>query len=78
MEMKRDLFITATVRTIMMRGATSAGGSGSELPAKRRKVKHETYQKWVRQYDRDFQTVMWLDCETGIEGGYNTNKENIH
>ena len=54
---------------VMKRGATSAGGSSSELPAKRRKVKHETYQKWVRQYNRDCQTVTWLDCETGIEGG---------
>ena len=53
----------------MKRGATSASASRSELPAKRRKVKHETYQKWVRQYDRDCQTVTWLDCETGIKGG---------
>ena len=43
--------------------------SASEQPAKRRKVKHEMYQKWVRQYDREYQTVMWLHCETGIEGG---------
>ena len=62
---------------VMKRGATSTSGSGSELPAKRRKVKHETYQKWVKEYDRDCQTVTWLDCEMGIEGGYNTNKENI-
>ena len=47
------------------RGATSAGTSG----AKRRKVKHDTYQKWLKQYDRECQTVTWLDCETSIDGG---------
>jgi hypothetical protein len=49
--------------------AASASASGGDQPAKRRKVKHETYQKWVRQYDRECQTVTWLDCETAIEGG---------
>ena len=43
--------------------------SASEQSAKRRKVKHETYQKWVKHYDRECQTVTWLDCETGFEGG---------
>ena len=51
----------------MKRGAASA--SGNEERGKRRKVKHETYQKWARQYDRDCQTVKWLDCEMGIERG---------
>ena len=47
----------------------AASASASEQPAKRRKVKHETYQKWVKQYDRECQTVTWLDCDAGIEGG---------
>ena len=51
------------------RGATSAGASSSEPGAKRRKVKHDTYQKWLKQYDSECQTVTWLDCETSIEGG---------
>ena len=51
------------------RGATSAGTSGSEPGAKRRKVKHDTYQKRLKQYDRECQTVTWLDCETSIDGG---------
>ena len=42
--------------------------STSEQPAKQRKVKHETYQKWVRKHNRECQTVMWLDCEMGIKG----------
>ena len=52
-----------------MKRARSLSASASEEPAKRRKVKHETYQKWVRQYDRECQTVTWLDCVKEIEGG---------
>ena len=53
----------------MKRGAASTSASASEQPTKRRKVQHETYQKWVKQYDRDCQRVTWLDCETGTERG---------
>ena len=42
----------------------SLAASASEQPVKRRKVKHETYQKWVGQYDRECRAVTWLDCET--------------
>ena len=38
---------------------TRAASSGDQ-PAKRRKVKHETYK---------YQTVTWLDCDTGFEDG---------
>ena len=38
--------------------------SASEQPAKQRKVKHETYQKWVEQYNRECQAVLWLDYKT--------------
>ena len=51
------------------RVATLAEASSSEAGAKRKKVKHDTYQKWLREYDRECQTVTWLDCETTIEGG---------
>ena len=47
----------------------AASAIASEQPAKLRKVKHETYQKWVKEYDRECQTVTWLDCDAGIEGG---------
>ena len=53
----------------MKRTAATAGASGREPPAQRRKVKHETYQKWVSQYDRNRQTMVWLDCDTAIERG---------
>ena len=32
-------------------------------------VKHETYQKWVKQYDHESQTVTWLDYDMAMEGG---------
>ncbi len=54
---------------IMKRSLTASSTGPSEQPSKRRKVKHETYKKWVTQYDRDCQTVTWLDCETSIEAG---------
>lgn len=42
--------------------------SGSMAPqAKRRKVRHETYKKWVADHDHECQTVSWLDCETKID-----------
>ena len=44
--------------------------ASSSEPAKRKKVKHESYKKWVREYDRECQTVMWLECENG--GRYET------
>ena len=53
----------------MKRAAATAGASGSEPLAQRRKVKHGTYQKWVSQYDRNCQTMAWLDCDTAIERG---------
>ena len=43
--------------------------SSGDQQTKRRKVKHETYKKWVVQYDRECQTVTWLDCDTGFEDG---------
>ena len=47
----------------------SLAAFASEQPAKQRKVKHNTYQKWERQYDCEFQTVTWLNCDMGIKGG---------
>ena len=36
---------------------------------KKRRVKYETYKKWVVEYDKDCQTMTWLDCETENEAG---------
>jgi len=36
----------------------SLSASTSEQPAKHRKVKHNTYQKWVRQYDCECNDIL--------------------
>ena len=36
---------------------------------KRRRVKYETYKKWVMEFDKKYQTMTWLDCETETEAG---------
>ena len=38
--------------------------SSSEYASKPQKVKANTYQKWVRDYDREYKTLSWLDSET--------------
>ena len=35
-----------------------------DVMEKRRKVKYATYSKWLVQYDREYHTKTWLDCET--------------
>ena len=35
----------------------------SACPSKKRKVMNATFQKWQRQYERDYQTLSWLRCE---------------
>ena len=47
-----------------------AGSStSSESEAKRRCVSNDTFVKWQREYDREWQTLSWLDCESGLECG---------
>ena len=53
----------------MKRTTTTAGASGSEPPGQTRKVKHENYWKCMSQYDRNRQTMVYLDCDVAIERG---------
>ena len=53
----------------MKKTIATAGTSGSEPPAHRRKVRHETYGKCVSQYNHNPKTMVWLDCDTAIEQG---------
>ena len=32
-------------------------------------MKHATYKGWLTQYDREYHTVTWLDCETSVDDG---------
>lgn len=52
----------STSRRPIMKRSLTTFTSGTEQLAKQRKVKHERYQKWVRQYDCKCQMVMWLNC----------------
>ena len=36
---------------------------------KKRKVSFATFEKWRRDFDREFKTVSWLECESTVEGG---------
>ena len=39
------------------------------IAMEKRRVKYETYSKWLVQYDREYQTKTWLDCETQMDAG---------
>ena len=41
-----------------------AASGGSEPSSKKRKVTFTTYKKWAIEFDSDFKTLTWLDCET--------------
>ena len=49
----------------MKRRRDAQTGAGN---AKKR-VTHDTFTKWQRDFDRESQTMTWLDCETGTESG---------
>ena len=36
---------------------------------KRRRVNFETFRKWQRECDKDYQTLIWLSCQTDMDGG---------
>ena len=47
----------------------SRSSSSAKELAKQRKVKHETYKKWMTQYNHEYQTLTWPDCEMRVEAG---------
>ena len=46
-----------------------AGSGGSDPSSKKRKVTFTTYKKWASEFDNDFKTLTWLDCETTYDDG---------
>ena len=38
-------------------------------------MKYETHSKWLVQYDREYQTKTWLDCETQMDARSNVVNE---
>ena len=51
-----------------MKRAQSCNRSGASQE-KKRKVSYATFEKWRRDFDREFKTVSWLECESAVEGG---------
>ena len=50
-----------------MKRRSTQGDSGSTNAKKC--VTYDTFAKWQRELDRECQTLSWLDCQTGMEGG---------
>ena len=47
-----------------------AGALISSAPeAKKRRVSYDTFTKWQRDYDRELQTLTWLDCQSEFDHG---------
>ena len=47
--------------------------SGPDYPeTTKRTVTHSTFLKWKKDFDRDYQSVSWLECETETVGGKRT------
>ena len=40
--------------------------------SKKRVGTYRTFQKWQRDYDKEFRTMTWLDCEARMNGGKKT------
>ena len=51
--------------------------SGTPVEKKKRRVKYETYKKWLVEYDKDCQTMTWLDCETETERSEGRDKPEV-
>ena len=45
-----------------MKRAPSKASEGK--PAQKRAVSYETFKKWRTDLDREYQTILWLDCDT--------------
>ena len=37
------------------------------------KVAYAMFEKWRRDFDREFKTVSWLECESAVEGEQNSS-----
>ena len=53
--------------SVMKRKRQSTLGETSVV--KKRTTAHSTFEKWKRDFDREFKTVTWLECESTVEGG---------
>ena len=52
-----------------MKRSLPAGAMAAESSSKKRAVTYGTFQKWQRDFDKDLNTMSWLDCNTTMDGG---------
>ena len=51
------------------RKRTYSDSATTVTEGKKRSVSYSTYVKWRREFDKECQTISWLDCDvTGKEG----------
>ena len=53
-----------------MKRSLAVGQGASEPQKKKRKVRYDTYKQWLAQFDKDCQSMTWLDCGTDIDSGF--------
>ena len=53
----------------MKRSLDVSQGPG-EPQKKKRNVRYDTYKQWLAQFEKDCQSMTWLDCETAIDSGF--------
>ena len=51
----------------VMKRTQSCNTSGTSQ--EKRKVAYSMFEKWRHDFDREFKTVMWLECESAVEDG---------
>ena len=61
-----DFRSTTAITTMKQQGLPEPAIPPNE---ERRRVKYETYKKWVMKFNKDCQARTWLDCETETEAG---------
>ena len=50
-----------------MKRSLAVGQGASEPQKKKRKVRYDAYKQWLAQFDKDCQSMTWLDCDTALE-----------
>ena len=64
-----EIFFVRVIEVLQLRMKRAASESMEEGKQKRRRVKYETFKRWIVNNDREFQTMTWLSCETESEHG---------
>ncbi len=51
------------------RGAEGLDTTDLQLASKKRVVTYSTFQKWQEDFDKEWNTISWLDCEARLING---------